>query len=412
MIRKLQRKLIGIVMLSLGIVIVILLGSINLFKYYNTANHADDMLRYLSENNGRFPDEKKLPSEKWDKPKPDGINEETGFKTRYFVIWLDIKGNVLRINTGHIASVSSEEAIAYGQRAVAEGKSNGYDGHYRYGVMSTADGSMVIFLDCSTELNSDRIFLLLSFAIGTVAFALVSFIAALFSRRAIRPFQEAMQKQQQFLEDAGHELKTPLAIISANNDVLELTDGKSQWTDSIRNQVSRMDSLLQSMLALTKLDMERPVLQMQSVHLSRLVSETIESFRILAQANQVVLTDSVQPGVDVTGDPASLQQLISILLENAVKYAGADGQVSIQLQLRGKTPCLWVENTCVELPSGDLNRLFDRFYRADTSRSRETGGYGIGLSIAKSICHAHHAKIWAAVTAPDSIRFTVTFTPK
>lgn len=126
--------------------------------------------------------------------------------------------------------------------------------------MSTADGSMVIFLDCSTELNSDRIFLLLSFAIGTVAFALVSFIAALFSRRAIRPFQEAMQKQQQFLEDAGHELKTPLAIISANNDVLELTDGKSQWTDSIRNQVSRMDSLLQSMLALTKLDMERPVL--------------------------------------------------------------------------------------------------------------------------------------------------------
>ena len=320
MIRKLQRKFIGIVMLSLGIVIVILLGSINLFKYYNTANHADDMLRYLSENNGRFPDEKKLPSEKWDKPKPDGINEETGFKTRYFVIWLDIKGNVLRINTGHIASVSSEEAIAYGQRAVAEGKSNGYDGHYRYGVMSTADGSMVIFLDCSTELNSDRIFLLLSFAIGTVAFALVSFIAALFSRRAIRPFQEAMQKQQQFLEDAGHELKTPLAIISANNDVLELTDGKSQWTDSIRNQVSRMDSLLQSMLALTKLDMERPVLQMQSVHLSRLVSETIESFRILAQANQVVLTDSVQPGVDVTGDPASLQQLISILLENAVKY--------------------------------------------------------------------------------------------
>ena len=92
MIRKLQRKFIGIVMLSLGIVIVILLGSINLFKYYNTANHADDMLRYLSENNGRFPDEKKLPSEKWDKPKPDGINEETGFKTRYFVIWLDIKG--------------------------------------------------------------------------------------------------------------------------------------------------------------------------------------------------------------------------------------------------------------------------------------------------------------------------------
>ena len=218
-----------------------------------------------------------------------------------------------------------------------------------------------------------------------------------------------MEKQQQFLEDASHELKTPLAIISANNDVLELTVGTSQWSDSIRNQVSRMDGLLQSMLALTKLDAQRPELHMELLDFSSLISQAAESFDVLANANQVSLSLQVAPGAFVTGDADSLRQLVSILMENAIKYAGPGGKVVVHLDKQGKSLCFWVENTCTELPTGNLNRLFDRFYRADTSRSRETGGYGIGLSIAKSICLAHHAKISAEAVEPKSIRFTVSF---
>lgn len=409
MIRRLQRKFVGIVMLSLGLVMVLLLGSINLLKYYNTAKHADEMLYYLAENNGCFPDSKKPPGKRKMPHKPMGMNEDTGFKTRFFVVWLDEGGNAVRVNTGHIAAVSSEEAVSYGQCVIRDGKPRGYWGHYRYCTSPQDSGSMVIFLDCSVERSSDRFFLLLSCAIGAVAFAAVSCIAALFSRRAIRPIEEAMEKQQQFLEDAGHELKTPLSIISANNDVLELTAGTSQWSSSIRNQVSRMDGLLQSMLALTRLDAQRPALHMEPLDFSSLISQVAEPFEVLASANQVSLSLQVAPGAFITGDAASLRQLVSILLENAVKYAGPGGSATVHLEKQGKSLCFWVENTCTELPPGNLNRLFDRFYRADTSRSRETGGYGIGLSIAKSICLAHHAKISAEAAGPKSIRFTVSF---
>lgn len=394
-------------MLALALVIVILLGSINLLKYSNTANRADQMLQYLSENKGRFPDEKKPPG----KGKPPGINADTGYKTRFFFVWLDQRGNVIRVNTGHIAAVSSEEAVVYGQRMVRSGKSGGYLDHYRYGTFPNSEhsGSMIIFLDCSTEQTSDQFFLLLSCTIGFAAFAVVSCVTALFSRRAIQPIEEAMEKQRQFLEDAEHELKTPLAIISANNDVLELTAGKSAWSDSIRNQVSRMDGLLQSMLAMTKLDAQRPDMQMERLNLSLLVSQAAEPFYVLAETSQVSLSVQVASEVYILGDAASLQQLVSILLENAVKYAGPNGAVVVQLEKRGRFTCLWVENTCSELPSGNLNRLFDRFYRADTSRSRETGGYGIGLSIAKSICQTHHANISVETVEPNAIRFTISF---
>lgn len=139
MIRRLQRKFIGIVVLALGLVIVILLGSINLLKYSNTANRADQMLQYLSENKGRFPDEKKPPG----KEKPPGINADTGYKTRFFFVWLDQQGNVIRVNTGHIAAVSSEEAMVYGQRVVKNGKLGGYLDHYRYGTFPNPEHSGV-----------------------------------------------------------------------------------------------------------------------------------------------------------------------------------------------------------------------------------------------------------------------------
>ncbi len=157
--------------------------------------------------------------------------------------------------------------------------------------------------------------------------------------------------------------------ISANNDVLELTTGKSPWSDSIRNQVSRMDGLLQSMLALTKLDAQRPTLQMEQLDFSSLVSQAAEPFCVLAETNQVSLSVQVEAEVCIFCDATSLRQLVSILLENAVKYAGPNGTVVVQLEKQGKFTRLWVENTCSELPSGNLNRLFDRFYRADTSRS-------------------------------------------
>lgn len=403
MIRRLQQKFVWIVVASIALVIVILLGSINLLKHYITTKRADEMVDLLIDNGGQLPGLEPKPDRQRKKNQPN-IDADTGFKTRFFVVWLDDAGIVIQVDTGHIAAVTSEEALAYGRRAVEAGTSRGYDGYYRYHIAEDQAGYMVLFLDCSTELSSDRIFFMLSCAIGGGTFILISFAAVLCSSLAIRPIRQAIEKQRRFVADAGHELKTPLAIISANNDVLELTHGQEQWTTSIRNQVDRMDKLLKYMLELTKLEVEKPALHMEPLELGALVQEAVEPFVALANSNEVTIDLHVgeQPYI---GDKSALQQLICILMDNAVKYAGEGGRVWVKLEGN----YLAIDNTCPEMPQGDLNRLFDRFYRADTSRSRQTGGYGMGLSIAQSICHNHRIKLSVERKSDLIIRFSVHF---
>ena len=242
--------------------------------------------------------------------KPAGMNEDTGFKTRFFVVWLDEHGNAVRVNTGRIAAVSSEEAVSYGQCVARGGTSRGYQGHYRYRVLTQDSGSMVIFLDCSTERSSDRFFSAALLRHWRSCLCCRLLYCGFVFAAGHPPHRRGDGKAAAILEDASHELKTPLAIISANNDVLELTVGTSQWSDSIRNQVSRMDGLLQSMLALTKLDAQRPELHMELLDFSSLISQAAESFDVLANANQVSLSLQVAPGAFVTGDADSLRQLV------------------------------------------------------------------------------------------------------
>lgn len=409
MIQKLKRKFFWITAIALALVILLVLGAINLLNYTSTARRADEMLRLLASHDGSLPEFDK------GRPRPPAVpgnlvlNADTRFKTRYFVVWLDDKNGTVRIDTSHIAAVSSEEALAYGQKAADKNKLSGYDGIYRYRIQQTALGEMAIFLDCSTELQGNRDFLLLSCGMGLLAFFLVAGLAFLLSRRAIRPAAEALEKQNQFLTDASHELKTPLSIISANNDVMELTVGKTQWSESIRTQVLRMDGLLQGMLTLSRLEGQQPPYRNIPFSLSEAVEHAVQPFYVLAQAAGVSLAAQIDAGLFYAGDSKSIQHLVSILLENAVKYAGTQGQVYLRLVKAGKAPRLEVENTCRELPEGDLNQLFNRFYRADTARSRETGGYGIGLAIAKSICQAHRIKLAVSIPVESRIRFTIQF---
>lgn len=421
MIQRLQRKFIIIVITAIALVILILLGSINVLKFQVTARRADEMLELLVENGGRFPDLRRDDAPELsnhpDEPRraekrrlPPEVNEDTGFKTRFFIVWLDDSGDAVQVDTGKIASVTAEEAVEYGKRAVSRGSTHGYDGNYRYyRTDGDQQGPMVIFLDCSTELYSNRVFLLLSCGFGAGTFLAVSMLAVVFSRKAIRPVSDAMEKQRSFLADASHELKTPLAIISANNDVMELTNGKGEWTASIRSQISRMDKLLKAMLDLTRLDAGQTRIHPEPLDLSALTRETAESFQLLAQSGNVFMVTRVDPDIRYTGDRMCLQQLLSILLDNGVKYAGEGGTIWVSLQTYGKAPRLTVENTCERMPHGNLDRLFDRFYRCDDSRSRQTGGYGIGLSIARAICEAHGAKISAQATSDRVIRFSVQF---
>lgn len=393
MVKNLQKRFIAIAMLSLLVVMVVVLGSLNLVNVRHITQNADNLLATLAENEGRFP-----PFSHGEPPRREPrsgfrMTEETPFETRYFLIRTNKDQSITEIDTSHIAGVSSTEAMDYAEKLLKEGRVKGYWGEYRYLIAEKDYGNLVILMDCSRQINTSKDFLWNSIGIALISLLILFILVSALSRRAIRPVIENMERQKQFITDAGHEIKTPLAIIAANSEVLELTIGKNEWTQSIQHQVKRLDELVKNLLTLAKMDEGKVELTFENLSFSDLVQETAGSFAALGEKKGLELMLDIQPGLLIKGEESSLRYLVTILVDNGVKYAAEHGQLKVSLKKRGKNICLEVYNTCDELPDGDLNRLFDRFARGEISRSRESGGYGIGLSVAQAIVTAHHGRI-------------------
>jgi len=407
MIKNLQRKFIMIAVGSLAIVMVILVGSINAINLYQMNSKLNGAITILSENQGRFPKfEKELPRQN-DKRFGFEMDEETQFAIRYFTVDIDMDGDISEIDTSHIAAVSSDEAAEYARKVLDGSRDSGYAGIYKFKIVDQADGAMIIFINCKNEIETATLFLLSSGGVAIATLFLVFVLVSVFSRKAIKPIIESMEKQKQFITDAGHEIKTPLAIISANTDVLELTGGESEWIASIRNQVVRLDKLVRNLLMLSKMDEDEIKRIFTDFDLSRTVDETASPFRAVAEMQNKKFIMDIQPGLMFRGDESSISQLVSTLVDNAMKYSDEEGTIKVSLHASKKGIKLEVFNTVEKIEQENLEKLFDRFYRADSSRSRDTGGYGIGLSIARSIVEAHHGKISAKSMDGKSICFTV-----
>ena len=406
MIKKLQRRYILISMGSLTLVMLLLVGSINLLFLYQMNRKINSALSILTANKGQFPLSYKIkPSSafKFDFE----INEETRYEIRYFVVEVNNDGSIRDTDTSHIAAISSEDASVYAKNAIKSKITRGYKSNYKYAVEDRSYGHIVVFMDCRTELENATIFLLISCTMGLITLLLVFILVSTFSKKAINPMIESMEKQKQFITDAGHEIKTPLAIISANADVLELINGKNEWITSIRNQTIRLNKLVKNLLMLSKMDEDSIKLIFTDINLSNLVMDTATSFKPIAEAANKSFEIDVKKDIMLNADESSITQLISTLIDNALKYSNEGGVIKISLVPIKKGCKFEITNTSDYIDTNNLNRLFDRFYRADSSRSRDTGGYGIGLSIAKSIVEAHHGKITAKSTDGKSIKFTV-----
>ncbi len=407
MISQLKRKFIMITMSSLCLVLVLLVGTINVINYNKINRTAEATLLILSENQGRFPEfNPGVVPPRGGRPGFE-MNEETRFQTRYFLVMLDEEGRAKEIDTSHISAVTSNDALEYTETVINSGKTVGYTGFYKYKAFRTTEGSMLIFLDCRKELQMVLYFLLTSGAVALGTLMLVFILVSVFSKRAINPIIISMEKQRQFITDAGHEIKTPLAIISANADVLELTNGESEWITSIRNQISRLDKMVKNLLTLSKMEEDNIEISYQEFDISKCVERIAHSFLAMAESQNKRLNIEVQPKLTFQGDEGCIEQLVSTLLDNAMKYSNTQGFIKVKFSAYKKGMKLEVCNSVDQIDRKNLNRLFDRFYRADESRSRETGGYGIGLSIAKSIVEAHHGKISVNSEDGSSVCFTV-----
>jgi two-component system sensor histidine kinase CiaH len=407
MINQLQRKFIMITMASLCLVMVLLVGTINIINFYRTDHMAGRTLELLSENKGKFPDFDRGKEPPRDRNLGFEMNEETKFQTRYFVIRLNGDETVKEIDTSHISAVDSKDALEYTEEVLVSGRTAGYKGIYKYRVIHSRDGAMIIFLDVRNQLEMVMYFFLTSCGVAAATLLLMFILVSVLSKRAIHPMVENMEKQKRFITDAGHEIKTPLAIISANADVLELTTGENEWITSIRNQTTRLDRLVKNLLILSKMDEGNIEIAYQEFDLSRCVRDIANSFLAVAENQNKILHMDIASGLRLHGDEGCIEQLVSTLLDNAMKYSDANGVIKISLSAYKKGIKLEVYNTAEHIEDKNMERLFDRFYRADESRSRETGGYGIGLSIARSIVEAHHGRISAGSEDGRSIVFTV-----
>ena len=428
MIKKLQHRFIAIAMLSIFMVLLLIIGSVNIINYNNIRRSLDMRLAILADNGGVFPRDfmgpsnspsaDDVPPEKpvmKDTPTPKeltlhGISEESAFDTRYFTVTLDTSGAVVASSTDNIAAISSEDAISYAVTLFEKGKASGYISNYRYTSASTdTDGeTMYIFLDCRRETDTFRAFLAASVSISLIGLLLVFLLVVFFSKLIVRPIAESYEKQKHFITDASHEIKTPLTIIDANTEVLEMENGESEWTSSIRNQIKRLTDLTNKLVFLSRMDEEATKLILLDFSLSDAISEAAQPFEAVAAASGRTFVCEIEPNVSYTGDESTIRQLVSLLLDNAMKYASENGSIRLSFVSSGKNKILTVWNTVDSIEPGRHDELFERFYRPDASRSSATGGHGIGLSVVKAIVLAHKGRITAKSEDGHSILFTVT----
>lgn len=404
MIYRLRRKFIIICTVSIVTVFTVMFSLICLFSAVSTNATLDTLTDAIAEGKGRFPDSfdnaPEAPPDKKEDRKPGGIiNGETRFSTRHFTVDFDDDGDAVRINTDAIHTVDEDTAEDYAEDVLETGRTRGWYGNFRYKVYRTEKGSSVTFVDAEMTRAQARSFIASAFTVLAVSFAVVLLLIIILSKRAVRPAAESYEKQKQFITDASHELKTPLTLILADLDIAESELGKSEWLDDIRAEGGRMAELVSQMVTLTRMDEEQPRLVMSRFSISDTLLDTVSEFEALAAAKGKGLSADVAPDIMVDGDEAAIRRLFSILLDNAVKYCDADGEIKVILTSKHRSCTLTVENSYAAAEQVETGRLFDRFYRSDKARTAGSG-FGIGLSIAKATVTAHKGEICAY--RPDS----------
>lgn len=444
MVKQLQKKFIISAMLAVTILLVVLIGGINVFNYLTTSNDNDRLMEMLcysfetstkwnadttdntqspqsingtqkntaadisgSQNNPDFP-----PQDNGTKPPDDKKNNGFGRhdknavdSARYAAVAIDKNGNIIRTDVTHISSLTEDEvtAITEALKNTASGTGT-YSGFlYRISETKRAEGKVIILLDNGMQISSFFTVLFISVGAGIFGWLLMLLLVILLSKKTIAPVARSIEKQKQFVTNAGHEIKTPLAIILANTDAMELHNGENKWSKNIRAQTLRLSGLMQNLLMLAKMDESSAKLPMCSFDISTAAEDTVNAFIEPAALKGVMIEQDIQKGLQLNGNHDSIVQLITVLLDNAVKYTESGGMIRAKLSGNDKNITLSIANTCE--PIDHPEKLFDRFYRGDSARTQKNGGYGIGLSVAQAIAELHKGTITAeniTDTSPDN----------
>lgn len=407
MIRKLKRKVILLTMGSLLILLSILIAVMNLINYHSVAVEADNTLSVLSQTGTAVPP---FGNNQGGGRVPPHLSPELPFESRYFTVTMRTDGTVIRVNVDRIVSIDEAAAKTYAAMALAETNESGFLRHFRF-LKTTENGSIrIVFLDCTRQLNAFNRFLSISLVIALCGFVLAFVIIWVLAGRIIRPIAESYEKQKRFITDAGHEMKTPLTIINANAELLEMELGHNECLADIRSQSERLSALTNDLVLLSRMEETGQALSTIPFPLSETVAETVQEFESLALAQEKEFICRIQPLLTLTGNDKSIRRLVALLMDNALKYSPRGGVVLCELKQSSRGIHLHVFNTTdMDIDPQTLPHVFDRFFRTDPSRNSETGGHGIGLSVAKAIVVAHGGKITATTQDRRSFQISILF---
>lgn len=434
MIKKLRTKFVILSTISLLLLLGIIIISSNLLTYRELVSNADKVLEMIAENGGHpapmFHPDKKAFLENAEDDVQKGfmgrrfMSPEIMYEARFFAAELSAEGEVRSVDTERIVMVDDARATAYAGQAYRKKNDKGFIGDFRYFRVydENSDGDnydiRVIFLDCGRNLSTFRNSLLINCMISFIGLLVIFIIIIILSKKIVRPVSESYEKQKQFISVAGHEIKTPITIIDADAEILSMEIGEdNEWLQDICRQTKRMTALTNDLLTLSRMDENRQQFTMIDFPVSDVVAETVQSFQSLARSRGRNIRTEITPMLSCHGDENSIRQIVGILLDNAIKYTkeGEDGScddIILTLEKKNHNLYLSVKNSSEPVSDEQLRHFFDRFYRTEQSRNSESGGYGLGLSIAKSLVEAHKGRITASAPVGKMIQITVSLPVK
>ena len=404
MFKSLRRKFITTAVGSVAVVIAILAIALNFINYYKLEERIDTTLLDASRSQALI----KIFAEDGDDLIITKNSSSTTDYNGFSIAKVDDSGRIIKTYRDDTL-IPDQDALQHKViGALNSGKTSGFIGSYRFLKAETNVGNLILFLNCQRELDSQHSFEKNSLLISIGVIASVFVLIVLVSKRVIAPIQETYIKQKQFITGASHELKTPLAIISSNADVLEMMNGDSKWTQNIHNQVDRLTSLVNSLVVFSRME-EKDTVERSRFDLTSALESRIEDFDELANFQKKNIVTDVDSNLYYFGEEASIVQLMDILLENAIKYAPEDSGISVSLKKNRKYAILKVSNKAT-VQKGDLSKVFERFYRLDESRNSAIKGYGIGLSMAQLIAEKHKETIRAYAPEDGIFKIEMRFT--
>ena len=415
-IRRLQKRFILLSMTSLAIVIFIISGLMNIGNLITSRTAIKRLLTEICDNRGILPELSDEEIREFEEGEAETSYTDTlhydllsifgvdrnvdalapGYRdsTRFFAVLFNADDTLKEVKTERISAINTDAAVDLAKLAKDQGEGFGRSGAFYYKFDRYRDGSsIVVYMECTAEIRAYLRVFYISMIIGLSLLLFAFPVIFFFSNRAVRPEIRNAERQRQFITNASHELKTPLSVIRANTELLELMEGENEWIESTLRQVDHMNDLIKNLVQLSRSEETVDRSAMTEINVTEALRETVETFTPVATQAGKTLTADIQDEIHIVADRDTVEQLASLLIDNAIKYCDEDGTVSVNAAKKGKGIRLVVSNTYAEGKNQEYSRFFDRFYRADTSHSEQKKGYGIGLSIAQNIVQMYRGSI-------------------